>query len=153
MSTNPPEPPIPEEPGPLQPDPGQPPQPPQPPIPQPEPAPQPEQPRFQQQYAPPVQPYPQQPATPMGGRIWLGILVAVVIPIGLIMLATSLSTQFPSAFFPLTIIALLGILVAAIVLTVLPQTRRTGIGMWIGIAALPIIGFGVCTAVLFGAGV
>lgn len=100
-------------------------------------------------------PYPpayaaQQPA--MGGWIWLGIAIAIVVPVagsivfGLIAGSIgSLGLAFVSAPLVLT-------LVAAIVLTCIRETRRTGIGMWIGIAALPIIGFGVCTALIFGSG-
>ena len=43
-------------------------------------------------------------------------------------------------------------LILAIVLTVIRSTRRTGIGMWIGLAALPIIGFGACVVMIFGYG-
>lgn len=157
MSTNPPEQPGPD--GPDRPDPA----PPQPEQGGQQPAPPPQAPQYQPpaQYAAP-QPYPAPaypPSPPMGGRIWLGIALAVAVPLAAFGIGMAIDSAANAqgnyssmAFLVMTIIGLVGTFITAIALTIIPKTRRTGIGMWIGIAALPIIAFGVCTAVLVGAG-
>lgn len=89
------------------------------------------------------------PSPPPGGWIWLGIVLGVAVPIVGISLLGWISSQSGYFNFALSSFPLWGTVIAAIVLTCIRATRRTGIGMWIGIAALPIIGFGVCTAMLF----
>lgn len=101
---------------------------------------------------PPVPPMPPIPPTPpQGGRIWLGILIAVVVPILAVLLAVTVDPS-SGAGFTIAVVLILATVATAIVLTCIRSTQRTGIGMWIGIAALPIIFFGVCTALVFGSG-
>lgn len=103
--------------------------------------------------APPGQ-YPSyQAPPPAGGHIWLGILLAIGIPLLGALLPwalESLLTDPPyEMLFLLPIIGFVLAIILAIVLTCIRGTRRTGIGMWIGIACLPVIAFGTCVAILF----
>lgn len=108
----------------------------------------------QQQYPPVPQPqYPPgwQPPPPAGGKIWLGILLGAGVPILCALLSFALSGT--DAYQLVSLLLMLPfwiMLVIAIVLTILRGTRRTGIGMWIGLAAIPIIGFGACVVAIFG---
>lgn len=108
----------------------------------------------QQQYPPVPQPqYPPgwQPPPPAGGKIWLGILLGAGVPILLAVLSFALSgTDAYQLASLLLMLPFWIMLVIAIVLTILRGTRRTGIGMWIGLAAIPIIGFGACVVAIFG---
>ncbi len=94
-----------------------------------------------------------QPPQPPGGKIWLGILIGAGVPILGVLLslwaanAGSYGLSSGLAGIPFWIM-----LILAIVLTIVRGTRRTGIGMWIGLAALPIIGFGACVVMIFGLG-
>ena len=109
----------------------------------------------QQQYPPVPQPqYPPgwQPPPPAGGKIWLGILLGAGVPILFAVLSFALSgTDAYQLASLLLMLPFWIMLVLAIVLTILRGTRRTGIGMWIGLAAIPIIGFGACVVAIFGA--
>ena len=109
----------------------------------------------QQQYPPVPQPqYPPgwQPPPPAGGKIWLGILLGAGVPILFAVLSFALSgTDAYQLASLLLMLPFWIMLVIAIVLTILRGTRRTGIGMWIGLAAIPIIGFGACVVAIFGA--
>lgn len=120
-----------------------------------------------QQHLPPMpqyQPHPGQPQyppvpagwrppPPAGGKIWLGILLGAGIPILCAILSFALSgTDMYQLTGLLLMLPFWIMLVVAIVLTILRGTRRTGIGMWIGLAAIPIIGFGVCVVAIFGSG-
>ena len=108
-----------------------------------------------QQHYPPV-PQPQyppgwQPPPPAGGKIWLGILLGAGVPILFAVLSFALSgTDAYQLASLLLMLPFWIMLVIAIVLTILSGTRRTGIGMWIGLAAIPIIGFGACVVAIFG---
>ncbi len=108
----------------------------------------------QQQYPPVPQPqYPPgwQPPPPAGGKIWLGILLGAGVPILFAVLSFALSgTDAYQLASLLLMLPFWIMLVIAIVLTILRGTRRTGIGMWIGLAAIPIIGFGACVVAIFG---
>ncbi len=108
----------------------------------------------QQQYPPVPQPqYPPgwQPTPPAGGKIWLGILLGAGVPILFAVLSFALSgTDAYQLASLLLMLPFWIMLVIAIVLTILRGTRRTGIGMWIGLAAIPIIGFGACVVAIFG---
>lgn len=108
----------------------------------------------QQQYPPVPQPqYPPgwQPPPPAGGKIWLGILLGAGVPILFAVLSFALSgTDAYQLASLLLMLPFWIMLVIAIVLTILRGTRRTGIGMWIGLAAVPIIGFGACVVAIFG---
>ena len=108
----------------------------------------------QQQYPPVPQPqYPPgwQPTPPAGGKIWLGILLGAGVPILFAVLSFALSgTDAYQLASLLLMLPFWIMLVIAIVLTILRGTRRTGIGMWIGLAAVPIIGFGACVVAIFG---
>ena len=108
----------------------------------------------QQQYPPVPQPqYPTgwQPTPPAGGKIWLGILLGAGVPILFAVLSFALSgTDAYQLASLLLMLPFWIMLVIAIVLTILRGTRRTGIGMWIGLAAIPIIGFGACVVAIFG---
>ena len=108
----------------------------------------------QQQYPPVPQPqYPPgwQPTPPAGGQIWLGILLGAGVPILFAVLSFALSgTDAYQLASLLLMLPFWIMLVIAIVLTILRGTRRTGIGMWIGLAAIPIIGFGACVVAIFG---
>lgn len=110
----------------------------------------------QPQYPPVPQPqYPPgwQPPPPAGGKIWLGILLGAGVPILCALLSFALSGT--DAYQLVSLLLMLPfwiMLVIAIVLTILHGTRRTGIGMWIGLATIPIIGFGACVVAIFGAG-
>ena len=108
----------------------------------------------QQQYPPVPQPqYPPgwQPPPPAGGKIWLGILLGAGVPILFAVLSFALSgTDAYQLASLLLMLPFWIMLVLAIVLTILRGTRRTGIGMWIGLAAIPIIGFGACVVAIFG---
>lgn len=108
----------------------------------------------QQQYPPLPQPqYPPgwQPPPPAGGKIWLGILLGAGVPILFAVLSFALSgTDAYQLASLLLMLPFWIMLVIAIVLTILRGTRRTGIGMWIGLAAIPIIGFGACVVAIFG---
>ena len=109
----------------------------------------------QQQYPPVPQPqYPPgwQPPPPAGGKIWLGIRLGAGVPILFAVLSFALSgTDAYQLASLLLMLPFWIMLVLAIVLTILRGTRRTGIGMWIGLAAIPIIGFGACVVAIFGA--
>lgn len=109
----------------------------------------------QQQYPPVPQPqYPPgwQPPPPAGGKIWLGILLGAGVPILCALLSFALNGTGAYQLGNLLLMLPFWImLVIAIVLTILRGTRRTGIGMWIGLAAIPIIGFGACVVAIFGA--
>ena len=108
----------------------------------------------QQQYPPVPQPqYPPgwQPPPPAGGKIWLGILLGAGVPILFAVLSFALSgTDAYQLASLLLMLPFWIMLVIAIELTILRGTRRTGIGMWIGLAAIPIIGFGACVVAIFG---
>ena len=108
----------------------------------------------QQQYPPVPQPqYPPgwQPPPPAGGKIWLGILLGAGVPILCALLSFALNGTGAYQLGNLLLMLPFWImLVIAIVLTILRGTRRTGIGMWIGLAAIPIIGFGACVVAIFG---
>ena len=97
-----------------------------------------------------------QPPPPPGGKIWLGILISIGAPVLAYLLGIALSYttngQSNSFFGPLATLFLpaLLVLIGAITLTVIHRTRKTGIGMFIGLAAMPIIGFGACVAAIFG---
>ena len=108
----------------------------------------------QQQYPPVPQPqYPPgwQPPPPAGGKIWLGILLGAGVPILFAVLSFALSgTDAYQLASLLLMLPFWIMLVIAIVLTILRGTRRTGIGMWVGLAAIPIIGFGACVVAIFG---
>ncbi|MCB1272781.1 MAG: hypothetical protein KDB25_00070 [Leucobacter sp.] len=167
--TQPAQPPQPDPQQPTQPDPQQPaqpawpqPDPQQPQVPPPAAAPPPGQipppgyapPQYAPQYTPPyppVPPYQPPQQQPQGGKIWLGILIAVGAPILTLILSLIFDPYSGMGLIVAGVLAF-GILVAAIVLTSMAHTRRTGIGMWIGLAALPFIFFGVCTALLVGSG-
>ena len=164
MSSNPPE--MPEAPGPGEPQQQLPPMPAELPTMPPEmppiPPPQSYQPYQQhQQYQPAQQQYPPvpqpqyppgwQPPPPAGGKIWLGILLGAGVPILFAVLSFALSgTDAYQLASLLLMLPFWIMLVIAIVLTILRGTRRTGIGMWIGLAAIPIIGFGACVVAIFG---
>ena len=158
MSSNPPE--MPEAPEPGEPQQQLPPVPAElPPMPPPIPPQQSYQPYqqyqpAQQQYPPVPQPqYPPgwQPPPPAGGKIWLGILLGAGVPILFAVLSFALSgTDAYQLASLLLMLPFWIMLVIAIVLTILRGTRRTGIGMWIGLAAIPIIGFGACVVAIFG---
>ena len=111
---------------------------------------QPAQPQYpsvpQPQYPPGWQPPP-----PAGGKIWLGILLGAGVPILCALLSFALNGTGAYQLGNLLLMLPFWImLVIAIVLTILRGTRRTGIGMWIGLAAIPIIGFGACVVAIFG---
>ncbi len=124
---------------------------------------QPYEPALHQQYPPAPQPqyppvpqpqYPPgwQPPPPAGGKIWLGILLGAGVPILCALLSFALNGTGAYQLGSLLLMLPFWImLVIAIVLTILHGTRRTGIGMWIGLAAIPIIGFGACVVAIFGA--
>lgn len=165
MSSNPPE--MPEAPEPGEPQQQLPPMPAELPTMPPELPPMPPQQSYQpyQQYQPAQQQYPPvpqpqyppipagwQPPPPPGGKIWLGILLGAGIPILCAILSFALNGT--NAYQLMSLLLMLPfwiMLVLAIVLTIPRATRRTGIGMWIGLAAIPIIGFGACVVAIFGA--
>jgi len=97
--------------------------------------------------------YQARPQPQMGGRIWLGLVIALVLTLGVpAFMSWLISTLAWFDGWYLLVLPVVAAFVLAIVFTCIPGTRRTGIGMWVGIAALPIIGLGTCVALLAGVG-
>lgn len=94
-----------------------------------------------------------QPPPSPGGKIWLGILLGAGVPIlGFLLARVADGVGLYDLSLALVALPFWLVLILAIVLTIIRSQRRTGIGMWIGLAALPIIGFGVCVVMIFGVG-
>lgn len=91
------------------------------------------------------------PLPPARGKIWLGILLGAGVPILGFLLAAAAANNTGLNDLSIWLMALPFwiMLIVAIVLTIIRGQRRTGIGMWIGLAALPIIGFGACIVMIF----
>lgn len=89
---------------------------------------------------------PQQPA---GGSLWLGILLGIITAIAPSLLIFAFAqSDFADVLGVIWLLGLVGGFIAGLVLVAIRKTRLTGAGVLTLYGLLPIIGGGVCVALL-----